>query len=97
MLAQALVEMEFLKGLAQNWPLMATALFCLWWFAKYIAHPLTTRHIAFVDGIEERDRERIKMDIEHATTLSAVKKETEETNSRLSSLDKNWKRSTTRE
>jgi hypothetical protein len=91
MLADALTELEFIKGLSQNWPLLAVFLGALWWFARFIAHPLTTRHIAFIDAIDERDRARTKTDAEHATTLETIKKETEETNSRLVSMDKNWK------
>lgn len=91
LLAQTVSELELLRGLSQNWPILATFIGALWWFARYIAQPLTARHIAFIDAVEERDRIRLTLDAENTALLGILKDETQETNSRLSTMDKRWK------
>jgi hypothetical protein len=72
-LADSTTELEMLKSLSQNWPLLAVIVSAIAWFAKYIAHPLTTRHISWMDAMEERDKERLASDVDHKHTLADVR------------------------
>lgn len=72
LLADALTELEFLRGLSQNWPFLATFLGAMWWFATQIAKPLTARHLSWMDAQEQREKERTLADERHQNTLNTV-------------------------
>lgn len=85
-LADGIAELELLKSLSQNWPMLAALLGSLWWFATKIAKPLTERHIAWMDAMESRDQQRLASDIEHKNTLNTVHEKVVALNDKASTI-----------
>jgi len=85
-LADAISEADAMKSLAQNWPSLTVLILVLGWFAKYIAHPLATRHLTFIDGLEARDRTATENGIKQTAILDSLCGEVRENTARLSQM-----------
>lgn len=79
-------EIEALKSLTNNWPILAVLGTCIGWFMRSIAIPLTARHMAFMDSMESRDRLNSENAIKQTAILDTLTQEVGETNSRLSEM-----------
>ena len=79
-------EIEALKSLSANWPMLTILLVAMGWFAKFIAQPLTTRHLAYLDSSSEIDRKNTETSIKQTAILETLTKEVAENNDRLSTM-----------
>lgn len=79
-------EIEALKSLTQNWPILAVLGTVIGWFMRSVAVPLTTRHMAFMDAMEVRDRMNSENAIKQTAILQTLSSEVSESNNRLSDM-----------
>ncbi len=79
-------EIEALKSLTANWPILAVMGTVIGWFMRSVAIPLTSRHMAFMDGMEQRDRLNSENSIKQTVILQTLTNEVGETNNRLSEI-----------
>lgn len=79
-------EIEALKSLTNNWPILAAMATVIGWFMRSVAIPLTSRHMAFMDAMESRDRANSENAIKQTAILQTLTNEVGETNNRLSDM-----------
>lgn len=79
-------EIEALKSLTNNWPILAVIGTAAGWFMRSVAIPLTSRHMTFMDAMESRDRTNTENAIKQTAILQTLTQEVGETNNRLSDM-----------
>ena len=79
-------DLEALKSLTSNWPILAVMGTVIGWFMRSVAIPLTTRHLTFMDSMEARDRMNSENAIKQTAILETLTAEVGETNNRLSEM-----------
>lgn len=79
-------EIEAIKSLTNNWPILAVIGTAAGWFMRSVAIPLTSRHMAFMDAMEARDRLNSENAVKQTAILQTLTNEVTETNNRLSDM-----------
>lgn len=79
-------ELEAIKSLTTNWPMLAVLGTVIGWFMRAVAMPLTARHLTFMDAMELRDRMNSENSIKQTAILQTLTSEVGETNNRISEI-----------
>lgn len=82
----AVDEVEALKSISQNWPILAMLIAAIGTFYRGIAQPLAARHVQYLDQAEVQLRANTENGIRQTAILESLLGETKEHSDKLSQI-----------